>query len=67
MVDQRVPRYVYITEKELASLIARSPEGGNYVDARFGANRVWLEDVPANQWAFKLLIQWRGIDLSFDY
>lgn len=66
MVNQQVPRYVYITEEELVALMEKS-SAEEYVDARFGGGRVWLDDKPANQWAFKLLIQWRGLDLSFDY
>jgi hypothetical protein len=57
---------VYVTEEEMTSLIMES-DATRHVDARYGGGRVWLEDTPTNQWAFKFLVQWRGLDLSFDY
>lgn len=66
MVHQQVPRHVYVTEEEMTSLIMES-DATRHVDARYGGGRVWLEDTPTNQWAFKFLVQWRGLDLSFDY
>lgn len=66
MVEQKVPRHVYVTEEEMTSLIMES-NAERHVDARYGGGRVWLEDTPTNQWAFKLLHQWRGLDLVFDY
>lgn len=66
MVEQKVPRFVYITPEEHVSLIGKSSRE-NVVHARFGGGRVWLDDVPGNAWIWPLLVQWRGLELSFDY
>lgn len=65
MVEHQVPRYVYVTEAELATLISEAVNG-RYLDARFGANRIWLEENVANFWVFKRLTQLRGIDLVYN-
>lgn len=66
MLEHQVPRVVYISESELTTLINESTRA-NVVHARFGGGRVWLDDEPHNQWAFKRLTQLRGIDLVYDY
>lgn len=66
VIEQRVPRFVYITESEMIKLIGESTRE-NQAKARFGGGRVWLDDEPANQWAFKRLAEWRGVNLTYDY
>lgn len=57
MVEQRVPDKVYITEAELIALSSRDRQ----LRVSFGAGRAWLDEVESNTWAFKLLLEWRGL------
>lgn len=60
MVEQSVPSKVYITEEEHVKLLYAA-EARQALLVGFGANRVWIEENPLNEWAFTLLAQWRGI------
>lgn len=65
-MDQRVPDKVYITEVEHARLINESSRERQVLTG-FGVGRVWLEEVESNAWAFKLLLEWRGLTVEHDY
>ena len=66
MVEQRVPDRVYVTEAEYLRLLERSTRETPLL-ASFGGGRVWLDDVESNAWAFTLLVEWRGLNVAYDY
>lgn len=66
MAEHKVPAKVYITEMEHARLVGES-SSERQVLTGFGGGRVWLEDVESNAWAFTLLLEWRGLNVSYDY
>jgi hypothetical protein len=67
MTEHNVPPKVYVTEEEYVRLlnaaeVRLAPATSQALHARFGGNRVWLEEINANAWAFTLLLEWRGLD-----
>lgn len=60
MTKHNVPPRVYITEEEHVKLVLQSSDRRTVLTS-FGGNRVWLDNVPVNAWAFALLAEWRGL------
>lgn len=60
MVEHNVPSKLYITEEEFSMLLLHA-DSTQVIDAGFGLNRVWLNEVRANAWAFTLLLAWRKV------
>lgn len=60
MTESRPDTRLYVTEEEYTRLL-NTAEPRQALYARFGGNRVWLEESDLNEWAFKLLVEWRGV------
>lgn len=61
MTESRPDAKLYITEEEHVKLLYAA-NGGQTLLTAFGVGRVWLEKVQTNDWAFKLLVKWRGLN-----
>lgn len=56
---------VYVTEDEMAELMARTLDTEHVVPLAFGAGEMWIESgTPSTRWALLNLCELRGIDVS---
>lgn len=62
MSTHNIPAKVYITEEEHVKLVLQSSDRQTVLTS-FGGNKVWLDNVPTNAWAFTLLAEWRGLKM----
>lgn len=60
-MEHNIPSKVYITEEERVKLVAQSAERRQVI-ASFAGDKIWLDNIAINAWAFALLADWRGLN-----
>lgn len=61
MTEHQVPSKLYITEEERARLVAQS-SSRLPLAVTFAGDKISLDYIGVNAWAFALLAEWRGLN-----